>query len=1115
MRNLFIVVILVLMFFSGCKTENELKVLVFSKTVGYRHKSIEAGVEAVKQLGSKNGIKVVHTENSEFFNEDSLKSFSAVIFLNTTLDVLDYYQQADFERYIQAGGGFVGIHASADTEYDWHWYGKLNGAYFKSHPKVQPAKLQVVEKGHPCTSMWEDVFDHEDEWYNYKDIYEGINPLITIDETSYEGGENGEFHPMSWYHEYDGGRSFYTNLGHREETFANEKYLQHLLEGIKYAIGNNERDYSKAKSDRLPLENRFVRSILLQNLNEPMEVDVLDDENLILVERPGFLKVYNLKEEKIVTNIEIPVFSKLEEGLLGVAVDPNYEHTGWIYLFRSIDSEDSVQYISRFDFDGKTLDMSSEKVLIKVKVQRETCCHAAGSLEFGPDGLLYIATGDNTNPFASDGYNPIDERPGRSGWDAQKSSANANDLRGKILRIKPLPDGTYEIPEGNLFPPGTPGTRPEIYAMGLRNPFRISIDYKRNWLYWGDVGPDARANSPERGPKGLDEINQARQAGFWGWPYTRGNNQVYADHNFDTTLKSSETSWFDPQKPINNSPNNTGTQELPPIQKSLIWYSYDKSEEFPWVGVGGKNPMAGPIYYSDMFEGAGSKFPEYFDGKLFFYEWIRDWIYIVTMDENGDFLKAEPFMPNSVFNNPTDMVFGKDGALYVLEYGEKWFAQNVDARLNKIEYVPGNRAPIAMINSDKTVGAAPLTVAFSGKGSEDYDRDNLQYSWNFTGTNGQATSDSTGFTFENPGIYTVVLTVTDPKGQTSVAQKEIMVGNAPPSVSVAIEGDNMMFWDGRQIAYKVKVTDAEDGSSEDGSINLNDIKVSMSYIPEGADMAGAVLGHQENTKPEGLQLIEGSDCKACHSVEQRVNGPSYREIAAKYSASDMDYLVNKIYDGGSGVWGEGMMSAHPQHTKEQIAEMVRYILTTDSDPESTTEGLPLEGVLTFDEHKGTDGAGKYVLIATYTDKGANDISPITERQRVFFTPSKLEAEDNDQASDGVNTADRNGVRFLNNLRHNRNFMYKSVSMDGLASIDLFAVIRPGQSVSGKVEVRIDKADGDVVGEYDFSPIKGPGIVKIPVTGKTGLHDVYFVFKNEENKEKNIVGVDWVKLNYSK
>src|SRR5690606_4783206 len=127
----------------------------------------------------------------------------------------------------------------------------------------------------------------------------------------------------------------------------------------------------------------------------------------------------------------------------------------------------------------------------------------------------------------SSGYAPIDEREGRALWDAQKSAANANDLRGKILRIKPEDDGTYSIPEGNLFPVGTPGTRPEIYVMGCRNPFRFSIDSEAGYLYWGDVGPDAGKGDPDRGPHGMGEFDQARKAGNWGWPYTRGNNQAY------------------------------------------------------------------------------------------------------------------------------------------------------------------------------------------------------------------------------------------------------------------------------------------------------------------------------------------------------------------------------------------------------------------------------------------------------------------------------------------------------------------------------------------------------------------------------------------------------------
>lgn len=213
------------------------KVLIFSKTAGFHHNSIAVGIPAIIKLGQKNNFDVDTTTNASKFTLANLKQYAAVIFLSTTGDVLNDEQQKAFEQYIKSGGGFVGVHAATDTEYGWLWYGDLVGAYFKSHPKQQEATLHVVDRNFIATKHLPAEWKRFDEWYNYKYIAKGLHVLITIDEKSYTGGENGENHPMAWYHEYDGGRAFYTELGHTDESYSDPLYLQHLLGGIKYAMG--------------------------------------------------------------------------------------------------------------------------------------------------------------------------------------------------------------------------------------------------------------------------------------------------------------------------------------------------------------------------------------------------------------------------------------------------------------------------------------------------------------------------------------------------------------------------------------------------------------------------------------------------------------------------------------------------------------------------------------------------------------------------------------------------------------------------------------------------------------------------------------------------------------
>ena len=655
------------------------------------------GIKAIQDLGLKNGFEVDTTTDANKFAEDSLKKYAALIFLSSTGELLSGNQEIALERYIQSGGGFVGIHAATDAEYDWNWYVNMIGASFLSHPDQQEATLVINDKTHPSTDSLPATWSRKDEWYNFKNVSKDIKVLISIDEKSYEGGKNGDSHPMAWYHNYDGGRVFYTELGHTDESYADPLYLKHILGGIKYAIGDNTSDYSKAHSVYAPDESHFTKvQLVTGTFFEPTEITILPNLDVLVVQRRGEIYLYNSQTKKIKQAGFLNVYWKTaatgvnaEEGLLGVKLDPDFAKNHYVYMYYSA-PDSSVNRVSRFTLENDTIINSSEKIVLQFYEQRDICCHTGGSIAFGPDKTLFVSTGDNTTPFdepkqkyVSNGYAPLDDRPGHEQYDERRSSGNTNDLRGKILRIKVKEDGSYEIPEGNLFPKGTDKTRPEIYVMGNRNPYRISVDQKNGNLYWGEVGPDANNDSLDiRGPRGYDEVNQARKAGYFGWPFFIGNNYPY--HLYDyATGKTGPT--MDPAKPINNSRNNTGLTELPPAQPAFIWYPYAVSPDFPSLGAGGRTAMAGPIYYSDLYP-KETRYPSYYDGKFFFYEWMRGFIKAVSMKANGDYDRMEPFMGNTKFNSAIDVEVGPDGRFYILEYGSGWFSKNENAGLVRIDY---------------------------------------------------------------------------------------------------------------------------------------------------------------------------------------------------------------------------------------------------------------------------------------------------------------------------------------------------------------------------------------------------------------------------------------------
>ncbi len=426
---------------------------------------------------------------------------------------------------------------------------------------------------------------------------------------------------------------------------------------------------------------------------------VLPNLDVLIAQRRGEIMLYKNKDTSLKQVAFLKVYStahtpkvNAEEGLIGIQADPDFEKNHFVYVYYS-PADTSVNRLSRFTLENDTINPSSEKIVLQLYSQREICCHTGGSIAFGKDRLLYLSTGDNSTPFdepnqkyVNNGYAPLDIRKGHEQYDACRTSGNTNDLRGKILRIRIKEDGTYEIPEGNLFAKGQEKTKPEIYIMGNRNPYRISIDKTTGFLYWGEVGPDALNDTVTRGPRGYDEVNQARKAGFFGWPLFVGNNYPYVHFDY-TTGKSGEK--FVAERPINNSPNNTGISELPPAQPAFIYYSYNNSPEFPQVGSGGRTAMAGPVFHGND----KNVMPEYYENKLFIYDWMRGWMKTVTMLPNGDFDKMEPFMESTKFAAPIDMEVGPDGKLYILEYGRGWFSKNPDGALSRIDYNAGELKP--------------------------------------------------------------------------------------------------------------------------------------------------------------------------------------------------------------------------------------------------------------------------------------------------------------------------------------------------------------------------------------------------------------------------------------
>ena len=1114
------------------------RVLVFSKTKGWKHTSIPFGIAALQKLGRENSFRVDTTKNANYFTDDSLKNYQAVVFLSTTGNVLNPVQQAAFERYIQAGGGYMGIHAAADTEYDWPWYNKLVGAYFSSHPSnsnVRKATVDVTDKSHPSTTHLPDRWERTDEWYNYRSFYTDLNVLANLDENTYEGGTNGSNHPIVWYHEFDGGRAFYTGGGHEDASFSEPLFVTHLLGGLNYVMGKGEPlNYSKAYAVVMPEENRFTKTVLVNDLNEPMELAITADNRVFFTERSGNLSVYDARTNESKVMHKFAVATKQGFGVQGVTVDPNFATNHFLYLYYSpATDKDPVYRLSRFVVnDDNTIDLASEKVVLKIPHEFEASAHHGGSFAWDKAGNMYLSTGDNTNPFPSNGYSPIDERPDHLTLDAQRSAANTNDLRGKILKIHPQPDGTYTIPDGNLFPKGTAQTRPEVYTMGLRNPYRIAVNPKTSVLYWGEIGPDAGKDSTI-GPRGYDEFNQAKKPGNHGWPLFIGDSKPYPDLDYATNVAGLP---FDPKAPVNSSPSNTGLKNLPPATPAMIWYPYAASKEFPELGQGGRSAMAGEFYTYDKNSSAKNKFPDYYDGALFIFDWMRNWVVAARFDQNENYVRNEPFMAtNGDFRRPIDLAFNKDGVMYMLEYGSVYGADNDDARLVKIEYNTGNRAPIARANvvdsvavaqanarsfltSDnrggspirEMIGQAPLRVKFSGRGTDLDQDDVLTYQWLFDGKTVGATQPNATYKYAQPGVYNAILKVTDQTGLVAMDTIAVKVGNAKPEVAITTPGNKSFYWEGKPFTYAVKVAD-----KEDAQIDPKRIKVFYAYSaqPSNTPTATPQQGHQDlalvGNGSLGKTLIANSDCKACHMIDKPSVGPTFLAVASRYKGQPgiTERLAKKIIEGGGGSWSKDhIMSAHPQIPAQDAQEMVKYIFSLTDEQKQVT--VPLQGSLALNEHKPEETRGQYTLVATYTDKGGDVVGPLTSTDVVTLRNAKVKVID----ADSYVGFPRWGNR-LDAGGHKAYVLLKAMDLTGIKS---FTYDYSSVDKAGEIEVRLDSYAGPVVSRAAYTPTGDWKTMK-QVTGEldkpiTGKHDVYVVVVKRDKPNDKIIQLGSIQFN---
>ncbi|MFE9313095.1 ThuA domain-containing protein [Streptomyces sp. NPDC088353] len=1024
------------------------RVLVFTKSTGGDPAATAAGVGAIRQLGDQLRFAVQVTDDARKFDQEHLKQYRAVIFLNTSGDVLTTAQQDAFEAYYRAGGGFVGIGSAIEAQPGWDFLSDALGTRASGRTGVQAGTIKVADRVHDASKNLPEYWTRTDAWYNFKSNVRGKSHVIaTVVEddfkqqswggtlTGISGGTMGYDHPVTWCKDWQGGRSFYTALGNTAASYGETNLRSHLGGAIKWAAGQADPVYSDCGAT--VLANYQQTTVAAPpNLGEPVGFDVFPDGRVIQTDRRGSVRLHDPKSNKTTVLAQIPVYQASEDGMYGPGIDNDFKTNHWVYLYYAPPTVKDVKLstgeivtqttpeanapntgdspavwdpwvgyfqLSRFKFVDATadtpahLDVASEQEIMRVPVNRGACCHVAGDIDFDKHNNLWMVTGDDTPAGGgnSGGFSPFNDMLTTNGQfnaphvDARRSAQNTNDLRGKILRIT-VKDGAiaagdqnkfggaYTVPAGNLFPAGKDKTRPEIYAMGFRNPFRIQVD-ENDVAYVTDYSPDSQTPQNFRGPAGTGRVEIVRKPANYGWPLCYRTDLPYYRWDFNTsTPLDSPPKTFECDNPDRGPQNDSrwnlsggptvepGLEYGPPITNPDIWYSFTPENRadnpigtpclayyngsgattcprlFPELGTGGVGPHGAAKYRFDPDNPDSTKLPPYYDNAVFFGEFTRDTLREIRLDSKGQVFKINNLFDcgglsakrvpetNNPFecDNPMDMQFDGNGHFYLLTYGDGFFNSNNDAGMYRWDYVKGQRAPIPKLAATPTNGSAPLTVQFSSEGSRDPDPgDSIRFEWDF---NGDGVVDSIDpdpqYTYTTPGQYTARLTVFDSSGKSASANTTITVGNTAPTVTVSTPVEGGLFSFGESIPFSVTVTDPEDKA-----IDCNRVEVTF------------VLGHDSHGHAE--QTVHGCTGVLPTDPDDVSHGGNvFGVISASYTDR-----------GGAG--GVPALTTVAQNEIRQKRQEVEFALEESGTNVATTND-PDGG----SQHRGSLGSGDWIAL---------------------------------------------------------------------------------------------------------------------------------------------------------